>query len=424
MNDREDDRGCLSVIAPAATILLAGLFMASAAEAEVTRFSIDLSLVESPHDCSQQYLALSSAIAWSCRDAGPAGRASAARICSQHWRTRGDSSGGVLPGVTVTIVNNGTNATTVVVTGDGGTFMTLFLISGNYRVTVELTGFRTTVREKVDVRVGDRLQVDFTLEPANIATEITVVASAPLMDSGTATMGQVIDSKLIGEMPLGDGTVYGLARLVPGASFERSYALQRPMDNDNLRGLTISGTINSEFTIDGSSNIVSGARVGIQPPSDSISEFKVETAVYDAQIGHTGAGNVNLALKSGTNQFHGAASFYNRDDTRSAVLYASERLGTGVTPRDYNRFSAMVSGPIFKNRTFFMGSYEKLQDNTIETVTNSVPRMRCAAATSPSCSRLACRFRPQHRAPRQRRGDARCVSRQHHPGQSHQPDCR
>ena len=193
------------------------------------------------------------------------------------------------------------------------------------------------------------------------------------MDSGTATMGQVIDSKLIGEMPLGDGTAYGLARLVPGASFERSYALQRPMDNDNLRGLTISGTINSEFTIDGSSNIVSGARVGIQPPSDSIQEFKVETAVYDAQIGHTGAGNVNLALKSGTNQWHGAASFYNRDDSRSAVLYASERLGTGVTPRDYNRFSGMVSGPIFKNRTFFMGSYEKLQDNTIETVTNSVP---------------------------------------------------
>ena len=284
-----------------------------------------------------------------------------------------DSSGGVLPGVTVTIVNNGTNATAVVVTGEGGVYTAPFLISGSYRVTVELAGFRTTVREKVDVRVGDRLQVDFTLEPANIATEITVVASAPIMDTGTATMGQVIDSKLISEMPLGDGTAYGLARLVPGASFERSYALQRPMDNDNLRGLTISGTINSEFTIDGSSNIVSGARVGIQPPSDSIQEFKVETAVYDAQIGHTGAGNVNLALKSGTNQWHGAASFYNRDDGRSAVLYASERLGTGVTPRDYNRVSGMVSGPIFKNRTFFMGSYEKLQDDTIETVTNSVP---------------------------------------------------
>ena len=196
-----------------------------------------------------------------------------------------DSSGGVLPGVTVTIVNNGTNSTSVVVTGEGGVFTAPFLTSGSYRVTVELPGFRTMVRETVDVRVGDRLRVDFTLEPATISTEVTVVARAPLLDTGSASMGQVIDSKLIGEMPLGDGTAYGLARLVPGASFERSYALQRPMDNDNLRGLTISGTINSEFTIDGSSNIVSGARVGIQPPSDSIQEFKVETAVYDAQIG-------------------------------------------------------------------------------------------------------------------------------------------
>ena len=289
-----------------------------------------------------------------------------------------DTSGGVLPGVTVLVVNTGTNATNTIVTGDSGQFTAPLLISGIYRVTVELSGFRSVVREAVELRVGDRLQVDFTLEPAGVSSEVVVVAESPLLDSGTATMGQVIDSKLIGEMPLGDGTAYGLARLVPGASFERSYALQRPMDNDNLRGLTISGTINSEFTIDGSSNIVSGARVGIQPPSDTIQEFKVETAVYDAQIGHTGAGNVNLALKSGTNNWHGAGSYYNRDDSRSAVLFASNRLGTGVTPRDYNRFSAMMSGPIFRNRTFFMGSYERLQDDTIETVTNSVPsdRMR------------------------------------------------
>src|SRR5688572_16815823 len=284
-----------------------------------------------------------------------------------------DSSGGVLPGVTVTIVNNGTNSTSTVVTNGDGLFTAPFLIPGSYRAALEVPGLHASVRETVDVRVGDRMQVDFTMALATVSAEVLVVAHAPLLDTGSATMGQVIDSRLIGEMPLGDGTAYGLARLVPGASFERSYALQRPMDNDNLRGLTISGTINSEFTIDGSSNIVSGARVGIQPPSDAIQEFKVETAVYDAQIGHTGAGNVNLALKSGSNQWHGAASFYNRDDSRSAVLYASKRLGAGVTPRDYNRFSATLSGPIFRNRTFFMGSYEKLQDDTIETVTNSVP---------------------------------------------------
>jgi hypothetical protein len=289
-----------------------------------------------------------------------------------------DAQGGVLPGVTVTIVNTGTNSTTTAVTNETGQFNALFLIPGTYRVTIELSGFRTAVNEKVSVSVGDRLQLDFTMEPAGINESVQVVGQTPQLETGTASMGQVINSRLISEMPLGDGTAYGLTRLVPGATFERSYALQRPMDNDNLRGLSVTGTINSEFTIDGSSNIVSQARVGIQPPSDAIEEFKVETVVYDAQIGHTGAGNVNLALKSGTNQWHGAATFNNRDDSRSANLFASNRNGSPKQPRNYNRGSATLTGPIFKNRTFFMFSYEKLQDDAVEAVTHSVPtdRMR------------------------------------------------
>ena len=233
----------------------------------------------------------------------------------------------------------------------------------------------------------------------------------------------MIDSKLISEIPLGDGTAYGLTRLVPGASFERSYALQRPMDNDNLRGMTITGTINSEFTIDGSSNVVSQARVGIQPPSDAIEEFKVETAAYDAQIGHTGAGAVNLALKSGTNQFHGSASYYNRDDSRSANLFASNGSGSGKTPRDYNRFSGAIGGPIFRNKTFFMFSYEKLQDDTIEAFTSSVPTARMRDGDfSELLSQRRADLRSAHRAPGQRRRRPRSVPGQHHPGRPDQPD--
>ena len=93
-------------------------------------------------------------------------------------------------------------------------------------------------------------------------------------------------------------------------------------------------------------------------------------------MGHTGAGAVNLALKTGTNQFHGSASYYNRDDSRSANLFASIRSGSGKTPRDYNRFSGAIGGPIFRNKTFFMFSYEKLQDDTIEPFTSSVPTAR------------------------------------------------
>jgi hypothetical protein len=287
-----------------------------------------------------------------------------------------DASGAVLPGVSVTIVNTETNTPSTTTTSDHGRYAVLYLLPGTYRVTAALDGFRTAVNDDVQVRVGDKVQYDVTLETGGVTEEVRVVADRPVLETGSATMGQVIDSKLISEIPLGDGTAYGLTRLVAGASFERSYALQRPMDNDNLRGLAVSGTINSDFTIDGSSNVVSGARVGIQPPADAIQEFKVETAAYDAQVGHTGAGSVNLALKSGTNTLHGAASYFNRDDSRSANLFASNARGSGVSPRDYNRFSGTLGGPVFKNRTFFMGSYERLQDDTIETFTTSVPTER------------------------------------------------
>ena len=287
-----------------------------------------------------------------------------------------DTSGAVLPGVSVTVVNTETNTPTTLTTDSQGRYSALYLLPGVYKVSATLDGFRTGVNENVQVRVGDKVQYDVALEPGGVTEEVSVVAERPILESGSATMGQVIDSKLISEIPLGDGTAYGLTRLVAGATFERSYALQRPMDNDNLRGLSVSGTMNSEFTIDGSSNIVSGARVGIQPPADAILEFKVETAAYDASVGHTGAGSVNLALKSGTNAFHGAASYFNRDDSRSANLFASNARGTEVSPRDYNRFSGTLGGPIFKNKTFFMGSYERLQDDTVETFTTSVPTER------------------------------------------------
>lgn len=287
-----------------------------------------------------------------------------------------DTSGAVLPGASVTVLNVETNVGSNVHTTDSGQYTVLFLLPGTYSVSVELDGFRKSIHPKVPVRVGDKVQLDMVLEAGGVTEEVNVSADRPILESGTATMGQVIDSKLIGEIPLGDGTAYGLTRLVAGATFERSYALQRPMDNDNLRGVTVSGSINSEFSIDGTSNVGSQARVAIQPPSDAIQEFKVETAVYDAQVGHTGAGSVNLALKSGTNSIRGAASYYNRDDSRSANLFATNARGGDVSPRNYNRFSATVGGPIIRNKTFFLGSYEKLQDDTIETFTSSVPTER------------------------------------------------
>ena len=110
-----------------------------------------------------------------------------------------DSSGGALPGATVTAVNDDTNSTQTVPTSGSGTYSVLYLVPGPYTVTVEQSGFRTT-RQKVIVRVADRVVVDFTLDPAANSEEIFVVAETPLLETGSATTGQIMDSKIINEI--------------------------------------------------------------------------------------------------------------------------------------------------------------------------------------------------------------------------------
>ena len=187
--------------------------------------------------------------------------------------------------------------------------------------------------------------------------------------------------------------------------------------------MTITGTINSEFTIDGSSNVVSQARAGIQPPSDAIEEFKVETAAYDAQIGHTGAGAVNLALKSGTNQFHGAGSFYNRDDSRSANLFASNRNGSGKIAAQLQPVQRHHRRPDLQEQDVLhvlvreaAGRHDRVVHQLGADGEDAHGRLLGAA------ERSACRF--TIRAPaRLVNGvvDARSVPGQHHPGRQDQP---
>src|SRR5688572_7841531 len=108
-----------------------------------------------------------------------------------------DSSGGALPGVTVTVVNNGTNSTTALVTNETGQYAALFLQPGTYRVTAELSGFQTKDHPTVQVRVGERMQLDMTLQPAGVTEQVQVVGEAPQLETSTASLGQVITSKLI-----------------------------------------------------------------------------------------------------------------------------------------------------------------------------------------------------------------------------------
>jgi len=295
-----------------------------------------------------------------------------------------DESGGVLPGASVTVTNTGTNVATKMTTNDRGFYQARYLISGTYSVEASLDGFQTVLKSGVEVRVGDSLALDIVLALGRVSEVLEITASTPYLDTTSTAIGAVIDRQQIQELPLADGTAYMLTRLAPGVVESSDLHFARPMDNANLGGFITNGAKGgNDFTIDGAPNVVSyqqvnygGARIGFSPPSDAIAEFRINTNDFDAQQGHTAGANVNLALKSGTNKFHGSASFFNRSSDRAENSIFSERAGIDVVDRSYNRGNAVLSGPIFKDKTFFMVSGERLKDLTVEPTTYSVPTLK------------------------------------------------
>src|SRR6187401_831094 len=197
-----------------------------------------------------------------------------------------DESGGLLPGVTITVTHRDTNVSNQTVTNGTGDYTLLYLAPGAYRVGAELQGFKKLNRENVEVRVGDRLQIDFKMEVGGLTEVVNVSAETPLLDTRSGSAGQVIDEKRIALMPLSDGNPFVLARLAPGVAYHGDLKFSRPFDNG------------------GTSDFTAGA----------VQEFKVETATFDAQQGHTAGATVNVTLKSGTNRIKGDAYYHYRDE--------------------------------------------------------------------------------------------------------------
>ena len=331
-----------------------------------------------------------------------------------------DSQGGAMPGVSVTVTNLNTNVTSNLTTDGKGQYRAQYLISGSYAVQMQLQGFKSLVRKPLEVRIGDVLTVDAVLETGAVEEVIEVVASQPLLDTSSGVTGTVVDSNQIAQLPLADGTAYMLTRLAPGLSDSSDLHFSRPMDNGNLAGIVANGALGgNDFTLDGAPNRVSPNQttpgnnngvVGFSPPSDAIAEFKVQTNAFDAQSGQTAGASVNLALKSGTNALHGNLSYFNRSDSRSETPLLTQRAGAEKPTRDYNRHTATITGPIRRDQTFFMVSYEHLRDVQPEPATYTVPTARMRAGDLSEFTTLIYdpldrdrQHQPAHALPRQPR---------------------
>jgi len=293
-----------------------------------------------------------------------------------------DASGAVLPGVTVTVENTGTHDTRVAPTNASGDYTFTLLPIGRYSVKIELQGF-TTQTASLALSAGDRSRLDVRLQVGAVAENVTVVAESPLVQTDSATLSSLVTEKAVQDLPVNGRNFVRLVQLVPGATEGIPNSLAsgtRPDDRRQTSAISINGALDNQNNqlldgIDNNERFI-GTMV-VKPSIDAIAEVKVQTNMYTAEVGRTAGGVVNIITKSGSNDFHGSAFEFNRNDRFDARNFFAT---TGPKPKlDQNQFGASLGGPLKRNKTFFFADYERFRLAQGVTFVSTVPTAKMLA---------------------------------------------
>ena len=299
-----------------------------------------------------------------------------------------DPSGAVVPGAQVAVINAAMGTRANAVSSTEGIYRVALLQPGTYQVEVTAQGFKKAVRSAVTVRVADRLDLSIALELGAPDQTINVTSELSLLNSESASVGTVIDSQRVANLPLSYGNPFLLINLTAGVTFNGSVRLDRPFEPTHIVNYSMGGTRGNlnDITIDGApttatanANEVTASYV---PPTDIVQEFKVQTATFDAQFGQTQGGVTNISIKSGTNQFHGSAGYSFYRPSLWANDFFNNKAGIERPSFEFNRWGGSFSGPVTipklyngKNKTFFLWGYEGITDSRPrhDDTTNTVP---------------------------------------------------
>ncbi len=281
-----------------------------------------------------------------------------------------DSTGAVVAGAAVTAVNVGTNASRTAVTNDAGAYAFPSLPPGTYTVKVEKVGFKTVIRNQIELQVQLAARVDFELQLGQVSESIEVRADAALLVTDNATVGTVIENKRIVELPLNGRNYLQLVSLAPNVSTGFSSQGQAGARQGGIRAaqtISVAGqrTNFNHYTLDGVENTDPNFNTFVVMPSiDALQEFKVQTGVYPAEFGRQTT-QINVLTKSGTNQYHGTLFEFLRNDKMDANPYSFTSIRTTKDPFKWNQYGFTLGGPVRipkifngKDKLFFMGNYE------------------------------------------------------------------
>ncbi|MGH9769103.1 MAG: TonB-dependent receptor domain-containing protein, partial [Blastocatellia bacterium] len=280
--------------------------------------------------------------------------------------------GAVVPGAEITITHEQTNRTVTATANGEGYYVSPPLPVGSYRVEAKMAGFRRAFRGGVVLQIQQTAVVDFTLELGAISEQVEVTAQAPVLETTSSALGKVVDNRRILDLPLNTRNVYSLIFLTPGVSGSignnynsMSYSVNgaRPTMMDTV----IDGVTASFPTVNGFTGI------SVFPSVDAIQEFKVMGATYPAEFGRSLGSVLNVVYKSGTNQFHGSAYEFLRNSVFDANNFFDNRRGQDLGSFKRSQFGGHATGPIIRDKTFFMGSYEGLRSRSFATRLTTVP---------------------------------------------------
>ncbi|MBV9887676.1 MAG: TonB-dependent receptor, partial [Acidobacteria bacterium] len=298
--------------------------------------------------------------------------------------TVSDTSGAAVNGATVTVTNEGTSAALSSTTGNDGAYKFTPLPIGQYTISVTLQGFSTVTQKHITVNVGAEVVVNVSLKPGAVSETIEVASTIPVLETQDASVGQVVDSRNVNNLPLNGRNFTFLAQLAAGVNTPQAdtrgnaasgaFAANgnRPAQNNYL----LDGIDNNSDTVD----FLNGTNYVVLPPVDAVEEFKVQTSDFSAEFGRSGAAVLNATIKSGTNSFHGAAWEFFRNDKLDAADFFENAGGIPKGELRQNQFGFTAGGPVVipkvfdgRNKVFFFGDYEGLRRVQGTILTGSVP---------------------------------------------------
>ena len=291
-----------------------------------------------------------------------------------------DKAGASIPGATVTVTSQATGLERTVKTDDAGHYLIPLLPVGTYTVRVGSTGFQTTESKDLNLQVDEARELDFTLAPASVSTTVTVTGEAVAVETANPSLGQVITSQQVSQLPLNGRDFVQLATLTAGATAETNPGSFFTSGSDSevaARGsfsLSVGGSRpnSTDWVLDGvDNNELTAGGIGIYSSIDDIQEFKVLTYTYSAEYGTRAGPTVLVTTKSGSNDFHGTLYEF----VRNTSLDAKADFDTTTPKFNLNDFGGSVGGPIRKNKTFFFVDGEQKYQREGITFTGLIPSL-------------------------------------------------